>query len=87
LPGYIPDIKMLLNRNVNEGVSWNLPAISISFVRDWPFNLQGRLWFFVNDYLTWRGGVWFFSKKIFWFPMLLKKIFWLSRQQYDNNTN
>jgi hypothetical protein len=23
---------MLLNRNVNEGVSWNLPAISISFV-------------------------------------------------------
>jgi hypothetical protein len=34
LPGYIPDIKILLNRNVNEGVSWNLPAISISFVRD-----------------------------------------------------
>jgi hypothetical protein len=22
------------------------------------------------------GGVWFFSKKIFLFPMLLKKIFW-----------
>ena len=31
-----------------------------------------------NDNLTWRVGVglWFFSKKIFWFPMLLKKIFW-----------
>jgi hypothetical protein len=24
-----------------------------------------------------KGGLWFFSKKIFWFPMLLKKIFWL----------
>jgi hypothetical protein len=23
-----------------------------------------------------KGGLWFFSKKIFWFPMLLKKIFW-----------
>jgi hypothetical protein len=32
LPVYIPDIKILLNRNVNEGASWNLPAISISFV-------------------------------------------------------
>ena len=31
-----------------------------------------------NDHLTWRGGgVWFFSKNIFWFPMLLKKIFWI----------
>ena len=32
-----------------------------------------------NDHLTWKGGgggLWFFSKKIFWFPMLLKKIFW-----------
>ena len=29
-----------------------------------------------NDHLTWRGGYGFFSKKIFWFPMLLKKIFW-----------
>jgi hypothetical protein len=28
-----------------------------------------------NDHLT-EEGVWFFSKKIFWFPMLLKKIFW-----------
>jgi hypothetical protein len=26
-----------------------------------------------NDDLTWRGGYGFFSKKIFWFPMLLKK--------------
>ena len=26
-----------------------------------------------NDHLTWRGGLWFSSKKIFWFPMLLKK--------------
>ena len=26
-----------------------------------------------NDHLTWGGGVCFFSKKIFWFPMLLKK--------------
>jgi hypothetical protein len=32
LPGYITDIKILLNRNVNEGASWNLPAMSISFV-------------------------------------------------------
>ena len=23
--------------------------------------------------LTWRGGLWFFSKKIFWFPMLPEK--------------
>ena len=29
-----------------------------------------------NDHLTWREGLWFFSKKIFCFPMLLKKIFW-----------
>ena len=26
-----------------------------------------------NDHLTWRGGYGFFLKKIFWFPMLLKK--------------
>jgi hypothetical protein len=32
LPGYITDIKIFLNRNVNEGVSWNLPGVSISFV-------------------------------------------------------
>jgi hypothetical protein len=32
-------------------------------VRERPFNLKG-------------GGLWFFSKKIFWFPMLLKNIFW-----------
>jgi hypothetical protein len=31
-------------------------------IRERPFNLKG-------------GGVWFFSKKIFLFPMLLKKIF------------
>ena len=31
-------------------------------IRDGPFNFQ--------------GGLWFFSKQIFWFPMLLKKIFW-----------
>jgi hypothetical protein len=31
-------------------------------IRDRPFNLE--------------GGLWFFCKKIFWFPMLLKKIFW-----------
>jgi hypothetical protein len=31
--------------------------------RERPFNLKG-------------GGVCFFSKKIFWFPMLVKKIFW-----------
>jgi hypothetical protein len=30
-----------------------------------------------TDHLTWRGGGYvFFSKKIFRFPMLLKKIFW-----------
>jgi hypothetical protein len=30
-----------------------------------------------NDHLTWRGdGGMVSSKKIFWFPMLLKKIFW-----------
>ena len=33
----------------------------ISHTRDRPFNFQGE------------GGLWFFSKKIFWFPMLLKK--------------
>jgi hypothetical protein len=32
LPGYIPDIKMLLNRNVNEGVSCN-PS-QIGFTKD-----------------------------------------------------
>ena len=31
-------------------------------LRERPFNL--------------KGGLWFFSKKIFWFPMSLKKIFW-----------
>ena len=35
----------------------------VSYLRERPFNLKG-------------GGVWFFSKKIFWFPMMLKKIFW-----------
>ena len=34
----------------------------LKLFRDGPFNFQ--------------GGLWFFSKKIFWFPMLLKKIFW-----------
>ena len=29
-----------------------------------------------TDHLTSRWGLWFFSKQIFWFPMLLKKIFW-----------
>ena len=32
-------------------------------LRERPFNLK-------------EGVLWFFSKKIFWFPMLLKKIFW-----------
>ena len=32
------------------------------YIRERPFNLG--------------GGLWFFSKNIFWFPMLLKKIFW-----------
>ena len=36
----------------------------LSMVRERPFNLKGG------------GGVCFFSKNIFWFPMLLKKIFW-----------
>jgi len=27
-----------------------------------------------NDHLTWRGGLWFFSKKIFWFWWRKKKI-------------
>ena len=34
------------------------------------------LYFLGNDHLTWRGGYGFFLKKIFCFPMLLKKIFW-----------
>jgi hypothetical protein len=34
-------------------------------IRERPFNLKVR-----------GEGVMFFSKKIFWFPMLLKKIFW-----------
>jgi hypothetical protein len=34
---------------------------------------MGRLGRLGNDHLTWRGGYGFFSKKIFWFPMLLKK--------------
>ena len=33
-----------------------------NLIRDGPFNL--------------KGGLWFFSKKIFWFSVLLKKIFW-----------
>jgi hypothetical protein len=33
------------------------------YIRDGPFNFQ-------------VGGYGFFSKNIFWFPMLLKKIFW-----------
>ena len=37
-----------------------------------------------NDHLTWRGELWFFSKKIFWFPMLLKKIFWLWWRKKNN---
>ena len=36
----------------------------LHYVRERPFNLKGG-----------GGGVWFFSKKIFRFPMLLKKIF------------
>jgi hypothetical protein len=40
-------------------------------LRDGPFNLQ--------------GGVCFFSKKIFWFPMLLKKIFWFWWRKKNNN--
>jgi hypothetical protein len=33
-------------------------------IRERPFNLKGG------------GGLCFFSKKIFWFPVWLKKIFW-----------
>jgi hypothetical protein len=43
-----------------------LQIVGTYVLRDRPFNLK-------------RGGygfLWFFSKKIFWFPMLLKKIFW-----------
>ena len=40
------------------------------------FNLRPQNPHLGNDHLTWKGGLWFFSKKIFWFPMLLKKIFW-----------
>jgi hypothetical protein len=29
--------------------------------------------------------LWFFSKKIFWFPMLLKKIFWFWWRKKKNN--
>ena len=36
--------------------------LPVYYVRERPFNL--------------KGGLWFFSKKIFWFTMLLKKIFW-----------
>ena len=28
-----------------------------------------------------REGLWFFPKKIFWFPLLLKKIFWFWRRK------
>ena len=38
-----------------------------------------------NDHLTWRGGLCFFSKKIFWFLMLLKKIFWFWWRKKKNN--
>ena len=38
--------------------------------------LIARLKALGTDHLTWRRRLWFFSKKIFWFPMLLKKIFW-----------
>jgi hypothetical protein len=40
-------------------------------LREWPFHL--------------KGGLWFFSKKIFWFPMLLKKIFGFWWRKKNNN--
>jgi hypothetical protein len=43
---------------------------TVGFIRH---NLKGTTIY----HLTWRGGgMFFFSKKIFWFSMLLKKIFW-----------
>jgi hypothetical protein len=38
-----------------------------------------------NDHLTWKGeGLWFFSKKKLWFPILLKKIFWFWWREKNN---
>jgi hypothetical protein len=34
--------------------------------------------------LSWRGALWFFSKKIFWFPMLLKFFFWFWWRKKNN---
>jgi hypothetical protein len=53
---------------------WNLkPLINTKLLRERPFNL--------------KGGLWFFSKKIFWFPMLLEKIFWFwwRKKKYSNS--
>ena len=38
-----------------------------------------------TDHLTWRGGYGFFSKKIFWFPMLLKKNILILVEEKKNN--
>ena len=39
-----------------------------------------------NNHLTWRRGLCFFSKKIFGFQMLLKKIFWFwwRKKKFDS---
>ena len=50
--------KHLVNLNPNTDVL----STSVSFIRDGPFNFQGG-----------GEGYVFFSKKIFWFPMFLKK--------------
>jgi hypothetical protein len=44
-----------------------------TLLRERPFNL--------------KGGLWFFSKKIFWFPMLLKKIFWFWWRKLEKTTD
>ena len=49
--------------------SSNLAIIPYGVLRLCPCLLLG------TDHLF-QGGLWFFSKKIFWFPMLLKKILW-----------
>ena len=52
--------KGIINKNMGSFIN---PKLLISnFLRERPFNL--------------KGGYGFFLKKIFWFPVLLNKIFW-----------
>ena len=74
-------------RNLSEQVTWlfySLCCLYPAFVKHKCFKIFFVFSWLGNDHLTWSGGLWFFSKKVFWFPMLWKKILWFWWRKKNN---